>query len=43
MHTAITDQPFPFNLAMHRSQRHGRLPTHSRTKPYIGGNHADYP
>jgi hypothetical protein len=38
MQSAITDQPFPFNLAMHRSQRHGRLPTHQR-RPFLENQH----
>ncbi len=39
----ITNQPYAFSLATHRSSRHGRLPTYSRTKPYMGGIHADHP
>lgn len=37
----ITNQPYPFN-ATHRTNRRTRLPTHTRTKPYIGGIHVDH-
>jgi hypothetical protein len=32
---AITNQPYPFSLS-HRSTRRNHLPTHSRTKPFMG-------